>query len=120
MRIIQAGTEEFGRAFEHFLIEEIRAYLSYREKDLPLSYWRTSTGLEVDLIVGALDLAIEFKASVGAGEGQTQGLRALRADQKIRRSMIVSLDERPRTLAGGIEVWPWHLFCQGLWAGEWV
>jgi predicted AAA+ superfamily ATPase len=120
MRLIHAGTEEFGRAFEHFLIEEIRAYLSYRERHLPLAYWRTSTGLEVDLIVGDLDLAIEFKASAGVGEGQAQGLRALRADQKVQRSMIVSLDERPRTLAGGIEVWPWHLFCEGLWAGEWV
>jgi len=120
MRLIQRGSEEFGRAFEHFLIEEVRSYLSYTEKDLPMSYWRTSTGLEVDLIVGALDLALEFKASAGVGDGQTRGLRVLREDQRVRRAMIVSLDERPRTLAGGIEVWPWHLFCQGLWSGDWV
>ncbi len=31
MRLILDQTEEFGRAFEHFLIEEIRAYLSYKE-----------------------------------------------------------------------------------------
>ncbi len=120
MRIVQAGTEEFGRAFEHFLIEEMRAYLSYRERHLPLAYWRTSTGLEVDLIVGNLDLAVEFKASAGVGERHVQGLRALCEDQKVKRAVIVSLDERPRMLDGGIEVWPWHLFCEGLWAGELV
>ncbi|HCU24680.1 MAG TPA: AAA family ATPase, partial [Deltaproteobacteria bacterium] len=62
MRKIQEGTEEFGRQFEHFLIEEIRAYLSYREIHLPLSFWRTSTQLEVDLIVGDMESAIEFKS----------------------------------------------------------
>ena len=68
MRLIQGGTEEFGRAFEHFLIEEIRAYLAYQEKFLPLAYWRTSTGLEVDLVIGDLGLAIEVKASRQADE----------------------------------------------------
>jgi predicted AAA+ superfamily ATPase len=120
MRLIQPGAEEFGRAFEHFLIEEMRAYLSYRERDLPMTFWRTSTGLEVDLIVGALDLAIEFKAARGVGEGQVRGLRALMADQRVRRALIVSLDETPRQLAGGIEVWPWQLFCQRLWEGDLV
>jgi predicted AAA+ superfamily ATPase len=41
----EPGSEEFGRAFEHVLIEETRAYLSYAQLDVPLSYWRTSTGL---------------------------------------------------------------------------
>lgn len=120
MRLIQPGSEEFGRAFEHFLIEEVRAYLSYRERDLPMTFWRTSTGLEVDLVVGALDLAIEFKAARNVGEGQARGLRGLMADQRVRRAAIVSLDEAPRQLAGGIDVWPWQLFCQRLWAGDMI
>jgi len=119
MRLVQPGSEEFGRAFEHFLIQEVRAYLSYRERDLPLSYWRTSTGLEVDLIVGALDLAIEFKASAKVGEGDARGLRALAEDQKAKRRMIVCLAGEPRRLGDGIEIWPWPQFCQRLWAGDW-
>ncbi len=118
MRLIQLGSEEFGRAFEHFLIEEIRAYLSYRERDAPLAFWRTSTGYEVDLIVGPLELALEFKASTNTGEGQARGLRALLADQRVRRALIVSLDEQRRDLQGGIEIWPWHLFCRALWEDE--
>lgn len=119
MRLLQPGTEEFGRAFEHFLIQEIRAYLSYRERDLPLSYWRTSTGLEVDLIIGTLDLGIEMKATAKVSEGDARGLRALAADQKLRRGIIVCQADHLRRLDDGIEIWPWQLFCRRLWAGGW-
>lgn len=86
---------------------------------MPLSYWRTSTGLEVDLIVGQLDLAIEIKASAKVGDSDARGLRALADDQKLKRGVIVGFGDHPRRLADGIEIWPWHLFCQRLWAGGW-
>lgn len=118
MRLIQEGTEEFGRAFEHFLIEEVRAWMAYKEKHLPLSYWRTSTGLEVDLIVGDLQLAVEFKASRKADERDIKGLRALIEDQKVARAAIVSLDSTVRRLPQEITVYPWQNFCEKLWAGD--
>ena len=118
MRRIEPGSEEFGRAFEHLMIEEVRAYLSYREKDLPMTFWRTSTGYEVDLILGDLDLAVEFKARAGVDGRDARGLRALREDQRVRRSAIVSLDARRRDLEDGIEVWPWAQFCRALWSDE--
>jgi predicted AAA+ superfamily ATPase len=118
MRRLEAGSEEFGRAFEHFLVEEIRAFLSYREKDLPMYFWRTSTGYEVDLVLGALELALEFKARAGVDGRDARGLRALMQDQRVRRALIVSRDERPRLLEDGIEIWPWAEFCRALWAGE--
>lgn len=115
MPLIQERTEEFGRAFEHFLIGEIKAYLSYREKHLPLSFWRTSTGLEVDLIVGDLDLAIEFKSSSKVDERDTNGLKGLMEDQKVKQALIVSLDTTPRQLSNGITILPWQVFCERLW-----
>jgi uncharacterized protein len=118
MRRIQTQTEEFGRAFEHFLIEEVRAYLNYTEQYLPLSFWRTSTGLEVDLIVGDLDLAIECKATLRVDERHINGLRALQEDQPVKQAIIVSRDATPRQLAHHILVYPWQMFCQKLWAGE--
>jgi uncharacterized protein len=118
MRLIQDGTEEFGRSFEHFLIEEIRAWMSYKEKFLPLAYWRTSTGLEVDLIIGDLRLAVEFKASHKVDERDLKGLRALMEDQKVRQAIIVSQDPAIRKLDGGITVYPWQKFCEKLWAGD--
>jgi hypothetical protein len=39
MRQITADSDEFGRAFEYLLIEEVRVYLSYREKNLPIAFW---------------------------------------------------------------------------------
>lgn len=115
MRLIQDGSDEWGRAFEHFLIEEIRAFLSYREKHYPLSYWRTSTGLEVDLIVGQLDLAVEFKASRQVDERHIKGLRALMSDQAVREAIVVSQDTSIRELSGGVTVYPWREFCSKLW-----
>ena len=35
----------------------------YEQLDLPLTFWRTSSGFEVDLIVGLLELAIECKST---------------------------------------------------------
>ncbi|OGQ89239.1 MAG: AAA family ATPase [Deltaproteobacteria bacterium RIFOXYA12_FULL_58_15] len=118
MRRIEPRSDEHGRAFEHFLIEEVRAYLAYEEKHLPMAYWRTSTGQEVDLIVGALDLAIEFKATAQVNERHIKGLMALMEDQKVKRALIVSLDKSRRRLKPDIEVLPWQDFCAMLWAGE--
>ena len=33
----------FGRAFEHFIILELRAYLGHMRRDLPLCYWRSTS-----------------------------------------------------------------------------
>ncbi len=120
MHRIEHGTVEFGQAFEHFLIEEVRAYLSYSEKHLPLTFWRTSTGYEVDLIVGNLELALEFSSSRLVSPEKTKGLRALREEHRVRRAVVVSLDPTPRELPGGILVLPWKEFCTGLWQGSWV
>ncbi len=118
MRRIEPGTEEFGRAFEHFLIEELRAFLSYTEKHLSLAYWRTSTGLEVDLIVGDLDLAIEFKTTRQADDRHTKGLRTLMEEHPVKKALVVSLDPTPRQLSRAITVLPWREFCRRLWARE--
>lgn len=120
LRKIQEGTEEFGRYFEHFLIEEIRAFISYKEKNVTLSFWRTSTGMEVDLIVGNMDLAIEFKAIPRVDERHLKGLLSLMDDQKVIRAIVVSLDKIPRKLESGIEIFPWHKFCEKLWNGDFI
>ncbi|MBM4131393.1 DUF4143 domain-containing protein, partial [bacterium] len=56
------GSDLFGRAFEHFLINEVRACLAYTRRERMLTYWRTHSGFEVDLIVGDMDVALEFKS----------------------------------------------------------
>ena len=72
--------------------------MAYSEKHLPLAFWRTSTGLEVELIAGDLALAAEFKAVPQADERHARGLRALKEEHKVGKSVIVSLD--PLTVPG--------------------
>lgn len=46
------GSVDFGHAFEHLMIQELVAYLSYSESEEQLSYWRTASGYEVDAVIG--------------------------------------------------------------------
>ena len=103
----------FGRCFEHFLFLEIRAFLSYRRKHLPLQYWRSTSGYEVDCIVGN-ELAVEFKSTELATGRHLKGLRALMEEQKISKYMLVSLDPEPRVV-DGIQIYPWKQFLSELW-----
>ncbi|MDD5674020.1 MAG: AAA family ATPase [Chitinivibrionales bacterium] len=115
---VERGSELFGRAFEHFLFMELTAYLGYSEKLSPLSYWRTVTGFEVDFVIGEGEIAIEAKSSDVLRTRHFKSLRAFREEFKPRRSIIVSLDPAPRKTDDGIEILPWNIFLQRLWAGE--
>ena len=57
------GTPEYGHAFEHFVIQELRAYFGYRHNDKQLSYWHTYGGKEIDLVIGDAECGIEIKSS---------------------------------------------------------
>ena len=115
---ISEGSDRFGRAFEHFIINEVRAYLSYNRLDNPISYWRTSSGFEVDLIVGSMDLAIECKSNREIRTSDLKGMRALCEENIPRRRIVVSRLEAPRTTDDGIELLPWRTFCRRLWDGK--
>ncbi len=106
----------FGTYFEQFIINEVRAYLSYHTKDIMCAYWRSQSGFEVDLVVGTT-LAIEVKSTDLVKEKHLKGLLALADEQLFERYIIVSQDRQRRSL-GAIEVWPWELFLQSLWRGE--
>ena len=53
--------EQFGKAFEQFLLMEIIAYRSYKNYDFDINFWRTKTGIEVDFILNKGEIAIEIK-----------------------------------------------------------
>lgn len=117
MVVIQPKTIEFGKSFEHFLIEEVRACLSYKNLRHHLTYWRTTNGLEVDLIVGDGLLAIEFKASENIQTKHLKGLKAFCEENSVKQAIIVCLEESPRQI-GKILLLPWQIFCQKLWEGR--
>jgi predicted AAA+ superfamily ATPase len=112
------GTDVYGRSLEHFLINEVRAYLSYRQKDLSLSYWRTSTGFEVDLIVGKMDCAIEVKASDKVKNSDLKGLRALKEEFNPQQCYLVSQVKNKRKTEDGISIISFGDFFKALWADQ--
>ncbi len=117
-QVVAAGSDRFGRAFEHFILNEVRAFLEYKQLDHPISFWRTSSGFEVDLIVGNMDLAVECKSTRKIRTTDLKGLRALKEENTPRRAIVVSLAEGLRTTDDGIEILPWRAFCRELWAGR--
>ena len=80
---IRERSELFGLAFEHFIINEVRAHLGYERIDLPMQYWRSTSQFEVDLIIGT-DLAVEIKASALVTDKHLKGLRALREEKPMQ------------------------------------
>lgn len=59
-RSFRPGTPEFGEAFETYLMHELLSYRDYISGE-PLTYWRSTSGFEVDFILGD-HTAIEVRA----------------------------------------------------------
>jgi predicted AAA+ superfamily ATPase len=114
---IKDKSELFGKAFEHFILQELRAYLSYNNLDLEMSYWRTAKQqFEVDVVLGT-QLAIEIKSSTNISEKHMGGLRALREENQISSFMVVSQDPVER-IVDGIRIVPWTIFLSDLAKGK--
>ena len=111
------GSHDFGKAFEHFILMEIRAYQAYVNPEMPIHYWRTSSGQEVDFLLGEREVAVEIKSGK-VHEGDLWGLHALLEDGPVKRAILVSMEKEPRRIAGKIEVLPWQDFLERLWSGR--
>ncbi|HON13690.1 MAG TPA: ATP-binding protein [Treponema sp.] len=110
----RAGTE-YGRAFEHFIAMELRAYLSYSRIKTPLYYWRSRDGLEVDFIIGN-DLAVEVKASHSIQKKDLHGLRALAEEGDFKKRVLVCMEDQARLTEDGILIENWRDFLKDLWS----
>lgn len=113
------GSELFGKAFENWVFHELSTYLSYREHDGPLSYWRLASGIEVDFVLGDMQVAIEAKSSARVTRDHLKGLRSLVEDHpRVNQRIVVCNELRPRTTADGIDILPAVTFVQRLWDGQ--
>jgi len=114
---IEQGSETFGRAFEHFIYQEIYAHSNYSGLNYPISYWRTVSGMEVDFILGDPQVAIEVKSTDQATLRHLKGLNRFAEEYQVQKLILVSNDPIPR-LIGDIMILPWRIFLDRLWAGE--
>lgn len=111
-----AAQSEYGVFFEHYMFMEIRSYLDYIQSKEKLSYWRTTSGFEVDFILGTA-AAVEVKTTKKSKPKDFKGLKAFMEEGICRRYILVCCEDRPRKLETGIEIMPWRYFLELLWSG---
>lgn len=115
-RIEQTAGPDFGRSLEHFVLMELLAYRSYRERDFPVRFWRTKSGLECDFVLGRKgDVAIEVKGGRRVDRRELVGLRAFVEEHRPRQAIVVCNESAPRRTDDGIRILPWERFLEKLW-----
>ena len=114
---IKSGSELFGKAFEHFIYQEIYAHSRYSGKEYPMYYWRTTSQLEIDFVLGDHEVAIEVKATEQANHRYLKGLKAFAEEYEAKKLILISNDPMPR-LVDHILILPWKIFLERLWNEE--
>ncbi|MCR4857522.1 MAG: DUF4143 domain-containing protein [Bacteroidales bacterium] len=114
---LQQGSPEYGHAFEHLVIQELIAYLGYQQRQEEISYWRTSSGTEIDVVLGDAKVGIEIKSSKELRNNQLKGLKSFGDDYPEARLIAVTLDKY-RRLVDNIEIIPVLEFFADLWSGK--
>ena len=115
---LQPGTEDYGKAMENWAFHELSAFLRYHEHEAKLGYWRLASGIEVDFIIGDMQVAIEVKSSDRIHSDHLKGLRSIIVDHPgIARRIVVCREPRLRKTHDGIEVMPAEEFAERLWEG---
>jgi predicted AAA+ superfamily ATPase len=113
-RKFRPATPEFGQAFETYLMHELSSYRDYISGE-PLSYWRSTSGFEVDFIIGD-HTAVEVKAKKNLSSQDLKSLRALAEENMLKRYFVVSLESECRKI-DNLVILPYREFLEGLWSG---
>lgn len=115
--IIKMGSEAFGNAFEHFIYQELFAHSHYSGLNYPLHYWRTTSQIEIDFVLGDHEVALEVKSTTNATPRHAKGLASFAEEYTVKKQILVTNDPFPRQM-GHVLVLPYMIFLQKLWAGE--
>ena len=110
-------TPEYGHAFEHLIIQEIRAYLGYTGSEEELTYWHTYENLEVDAVIGDARVAIEIKSTDHVNHDDKKGVTEFAKEHPETKQILVSRDRISRR-SGDVDLYYVTEFFKALWAGE--
>jgi predicted AAA+ superfamily ATPase len=113
---LDRNSDLYGKSFEQWLGQELRAYLSYRRRDEELAFWRSTSGYEVDYLVGD-QVAIEVKATQRVSDRDLRGLLAIQEENVFKKLILVSQD-RTETHREGVRCLHWSTFLAELWGDE--
>lgn len=119
--LIQRGSELFGKAFENWVFHELSAHSRYSEKFYDMSYWRLTTGVEVDFILGKAQVAIEAKGKEKVSANDLNGLLQFKGEHPgVQHLIVVSLEKEARLTQSGIHIMPYSEFIKRLWADHYI
>lgn len=114
---LKRGTDDYGHAFEHLVMQEIVAYKGYNDKRDVISYWHTYDKKEVDVVIGDAKVALEIKSTEHVDTKHKKGLKAFKEEHPDCRLILVSLDPITRS-SGDTELIYVLDFFKMLWEGE--
>jgi predicted AAA+ superfamily ATPase len=109
--------ELFGKAFEHFILMELIAFRSYRERDFEIEFWRTKSGLEVDFILGSGQIALEVKGTSQISSKDLRPISSFRDEFKPREALVIC-NETSERIVNNIRILPYRTFLKRLWNNE--
>ena len=114
---LERNSSLYGACFELFIINEVRAYISYRRKRTEIAFWRTKHGDEVDLVLDD-SIAIEIKSSKRVAKSDWKGLRSITDEGPWKMRILVSQDEVERQPEKNLRFLYWEVFLKKLWDNE--
>ena len=118
-RQLVRGSDQYGRAFEHWVHHELASYVESIGGIDPLTFWRLANGHEVDFIVGRMRLAVEAKGSSRINSRHMRALRLLKEEHpEVGKRVIVCLDTQTWQTEDGIQVLTAAEFVRRLWNGN--
>lgn len=96
-----------GAGLETLVLQHLRAIISWRNSNGVISYWRTSTGLEVDFVVYTADAfaAIEVKRKRNIASHDLNGMRAF-GDEYPEAARIILYGGDHKETINGIQLIP--------------
>ena len=117
---LRPGSYRYGKLFETFIVNELIRANDYGETGYRFHYWRTNTGMEVDLVLtrGLQDtpVAIEIKSQAAPTESDLKGLVAFASENASARLVCLCQAAHKYSL-GSIQVMPWQQGIEAVVAG---
>ena len=110
-------TPEYGHCFEHFIMQEIIAYIGYSHNEKKLSYWRTYNGKEIDAVIGAAEIGIEVKSTSEIKPKHISNFKEFKEEFPDSRCIVVSKDKFNRRIEQVESLYVFD-FLRMLWVGE--
>ena len=108
---LQVSSSRYGNLFETWVVQELFRLKDYTRSDVRFHYWRTNTGMEVDVLLsrggGDPHTAIEIKSGAAPREADLKGLLAFRTEYPKARLLCVCRTPHPYS-AGPVSVLPWE------------